>query len=76
MTPSRLEKEFQRLIDTYGKNSVVFRLVTKTQTRDVTLGEFASHLKTEDKTLCNRSFVNSIEKILKTKKPQVKHIQL
>lgn len=77
MTPSKFKSELERLIGTYGTNAVVLEITTpaKPLPQHVTLLQFASGLNPNDKSVCNRAFIKSLEEVLHKKKPIVKRIR-
>jgi hypothetical protein len=77
MTPSKFKSEIKRLIETYGRNAVVFEIISPRQPlpQFVTLLQYASGLNPNEKSVCNRAFIKSLEEVLHKKKPIVKRIR-
>lgn len=77
MTPSKFKSEIKRLIETYGRNAVVFEIISPKQIlpQHVTLFQYAMGLNPSDKSVCNRAFIKTIEEVLRKKKPIVKRIR-
>lgn len=77
MTPSKFKSEIKRLIETYGRNAVVFEIISPTQPlpQFVTLSQYASGLNPNNKSVCNRAFIKNLEEVLRKKKPIVKRIR-
>lgn len=77
MTPQKFKSEIERLMGTYGRNAVVFEIIRPTYPlpQFVTLLQYASGLNPNDKRVCNRAFIKSLEEVLHKKKPIVKRIR-
>lgn len=77
MTPQKFKSEIEKLMGTYGRNAVVFEIIRPTQPlpQFVTLSQYASGLNPNDKSVCNRAFIKSLEEVLRKKKPIVKRIR-
>lgn len=77
MTPSKFKSEIERMMETYGRNAVVFEIISPRQPlpQFVTLSQYASGLNPNEKSVCNRAFIKNLEEVLRRKKPIVKHVR-
>ena len=77
MTPTKFKSEIERTMETYGRNAVVFEIISPRQPlpQFVTLSQYASGLNPNEKSVCNRAFIKNLEEVLRRKKPIVKHVR-
>lgn len=77
MTPTKFKSEIERMMETYGRNAVVFEIISPRQPlpQFVTLSQYASGLNPNEKSVCNRAFIKNLEEVLRRKKPIVKHVR-
>ena len=77
MTPTKFKSEIERMMETYGRNAVVFEIISPRQPlpQFVTLSQYASGLNPNEKSVCNRAFIKNLEEVLRRKKPIVKHVK-
>jgi hypothetical protein len=77
MTPTKFKSEIERMMETYGRNAVVFEIISPRQPlpQFVTLSQYASGLNPNEKSVCNRAFIKNLEEVLRKKKPIVKRIR-
>ena len=77
MTPQKFKSEIEKLMGTYGRNAVVFEIISPRQPlpQFVTLLQYASGLNPNEKSVCNRAFIKDLEEVLRKKKPIVKRIR-